>query len=50
MKRKKSIILSLFLVISMAIGATVYAANLGTLSYWYSDDSKIARWSSPPYT
>lgn len=55
MKYKKSIVTSLFLAISMMIGTTVYATtvyatNLGTLSYWYSDDTRIERWSSPPTT
>ncbi|QNU66538.1 matrixin family metalloprotease [Ruminiclostridium herbifermentans] len=50
MKGKKSIIASLILAISIIIGTTAYAANLGTLSYWYSNGSDIARWSSPPTT
>jgi hypothetical protein len=50
MKQKTVLITSLLLVISIFMSTTVYATNLGTLSYWYSDANSIARWSSVPIT
>jgi len=47
MKRKlSSIVLCVIFVITFAM--PVFATELGTLSYWYSNDNKIKRWSSTP--
>ena len=44
MKAAKSLILSVFLVLMLATSS--FAANLGTLYYWYSDYYLIVKWSS----
>lgn len=47
MKRSKISFVTLLLILFTA--CAVYAVDLGTLSYWYSDDSKIGRWDYTPY-
>lgn len=44
MKRKTLKILSLFVATLILCSSVAHAANIGSLSYWESDDNKIGRW------